>query len=196
MNFDPLPEPSPARPSSPPGGPDIPAETEAEFLLRVEALPPLFGGYRWVPELAPNGTFWPGRYEQREGYFCVAAVACFTFFGDGRVAGLTDSNRAGKNFRRNVLTDKSKFTIRINPDFNIYEGTIETFHINEGNIEVHNEYSWIMKNWNELEWVFKRGSYRPLVSHGTFERVLYSPLPPPEPTVGVQPVGGGGVQPG
>jgi hypothetical protein len=171
-------------------------ESEKDFADRLARLQPQFGGYRWIPprtELVSGGWPWSiatvvvrdARYEQREGYFAYAALSCFKFYGDGRLAGITDVNRGGHFVQdtmdtmlvRNTLLPESSYTINSNSGFDIYEGTIKTFHENTGNIIVENNYSWMMRNANELDWVLLSGSYRPLVAHGTLIRVLHPPLP-------------------
>ena len=165
----------------------MPGATPAQFAARMAKLPPLFGGYKWVPG-SPPALLQPGTYALREGYFAFAAWACYVFDGDGKLTGIKDLSRGGGTAVRDDLT--GTYSVSLNTAVDVFEGKITTIHENEGKFLVTNNYTFVMKSDHELDWVWASGShrvpkpdgtftdfvepYRALVTQGTLTKVPYS----------------------
>jgi hypothetical protein len=168
MHFEPLPEPPMPTPT---------AEQTLTFENRVRNLPPLFGGYHWIPP-AP-GKADPGRYLQREGYFVFAALACFNFDGLGNLTGLIRFNRGGVNkIPPGGLVDSlgltGTYVATPNTALGVMEGTFHTRHTNTGGLVSENDYRFFMRSADELEWAWHKGTDRAHVTHGTLNKVSYA----------------------
>jgi len=168
-----------------------PGEADAAFEKRVNELPPLFGGYRFVEPTSANQE---PKYEQREGYFAVAFLTCFKLDGAGNLVGRTKTIRGGtgpvdiNGVKRIIVVNEliGTYSVTPAPQLSVVEGNIQTTHTNTGGMAVTNKYAFIAKGPDELEWLWAGGSYiepgasgpvsvpnpfRALVTHGTLTRV-------------------------
>lgn len=160
-----------------------PVDTYESFNKRAVNLPPLIGGYRYVPHFFMGRLGFPSMrlrdtFERREGYFAFAAITCLNFDGKGKLTGLTKFNRGGVDktnldgvggLESHPLT--GNYTTIVDADINAIIGNIETHHSNRGAQDERNEYAFIVRSDDELDWVWEKGSRRALVTQGQFRRI-------------------------